>query len=999
MVAQRTLLASLAVLCAAGLAWFAAGGAGLAAPPLTIAPADAVAVPEALESLTAYDLAQTGSPPSTSSTTEAKPTRRGVEVTSDGSRLTVVLDATGKPFAGAEVFASERPNGSRANRVGNNRANRTGNNRISNSRADRGRGRNQRHWAHQLVTGARPRRTDARGEVALPPTERQLYVAARAPGLFGVARFAANATNPTIRLQPDESVHVRVVDGAGRPRAAVRVVLCVDRGARLTPKDAATTDRDGIATLEHVQLSREKAAPRDAQSAAMLREVRAKLAGMRQLAAARSGNRNRGTTRERRNRLRLVQQQEDFFRQQLRANVRSEAQARRALPQAARANLANADFIVTAEVPQLRPAAACLPGGVVPNQLIELRLAATGSLVVRLRGPDDQVLHTPCEVIVRAAKDTPAAGSVRPQLAASLREITASRAAKPIGRGWVRFDHIGGGLTLDVAVRFADDDFDFGRQGLRGPSASATVELELDVPGWFTVLSGRLVDATGTPLGDLRPTMFLAGGSGHIEVESVATTPDGRFELPFKIEKPTPPHTLEVHVDRGAQQLGALLTMAELRPGHRHELGDVPLAALPALATGTVRDDTGKPLAGVRVTLESHRVAAAGKGRWLAEANVNARTDELGRYQLFGPHRSGQLRVQARRRGYSTATRPLAAFGAECDFTLDRLGELVGDGHHPDWMPRGALRVQLWQNGKQLREEALRSRAGVFTFRLANLRRGQYDVSLVLRGVPRPVVVVRGLQVLPGQPTADPRLSNLELAGALFRYVVQAVDQADKPVRSRSPLLVHLTDSTGAPKTVGYPWRGAQVEFFAADPSVEVVALATGHAPVRQLLQPGATRLTLTRLHPLQVDIPGLRQLVGPDRRVRLSMVFAGDTGLPMTDFTAIDQRNGRDRGYPRAMLGKSNGAWLGKQDRMQVRLMVNGRYAVIARLHEGGVRGAVSVELGRVDAVLDGTEPQTVRVPLQPSLIEGALTELMAKKAAAPARQGSGRGRSTGRR
>ena len=75
--------------------------------------------------------------------------------------------------------------------------------------------------------------------------------------------------------------------------------------------------------------------------------------------------------------------------------------------------------------------------------------------------------------------------------------------------------------------------------------------------------------------------------------------------------------------------------------------------------------------------------------------------------------------------------------------------------------------------------------------------------------------------------------------------------------------------------------------------------------------------------------------------------------------------------------------------------LMMNGPYTVVARVYQSGVRGGpASVEVGRVDAILDGAEPQSVAVAIDPGVIQGALAELQARPAATPpnARRGGRR-------
>ena len=122
--------------------------------------------------------------------------------------------------------------------------------------------------------------------------------------------------------------------------------------------------------------------------------------------------------------------------------------------------------------------------------------------------------------------------------------------------------------------------------------------------------------------------------------------------------------------------------------------------------------------------------------------------------------------------------------------------------------------------------------------------------------------------------------------------------------------------------------------------------------------------------------MPGLRAAVGAERRVRVSLVLAGDTGLP-TSLSGVDPWSGSRYSFERSMLGKSGGAWLGSEDRGRMDLQHNGRYQVVARLYEPGLRGPSSRVIDTVDVVLDGPSMQVVTAKVNQRAIDSALAEL----------------------
>ena len=132
-----------------------------------------------------------------------------------------------------------------------------------------------------------------------------------------------------------------------------------------------------------------------------------------------------------------------------------------------------------------------------------------------------------------------------------------------------------------------------------------------------------------------------------------------------------------------------------------------------------------------------------------------------------------------RARGHATVTSHELRFGERTDLVLDRLGGLAGGGLVPKGIPRGALRLRLPRNGKKVRDDEIRARRdGRFRIRMRGLPHGVYELSVDLRGVPRPLAMIPNVAVAPGADTRDPRLQDLNLSGTVFRYVVRAVDSA-----------------------------------------------------------------------------------------------------------------------------------------------------------------------------------------------------------------------------
>ncbi|MBK8980186.1 MAG: hypothetical protein IPM29_30155 [Planctomycetes bacterium] len=869
----------------------------------------------------------------------------------DGPRLTVVDAATSLAVAGAEVFLAEE--------------------RVIRSLARWGRGWGA-GWLERLEDTAQRVVADAAGQVRLPPVEARLFVAARSGGLFGVTTVQRDDSQPIVRLVRDETLTVRVVDGRARPRAGVEVALAVDRLQRLELQARGTSDENGLVVLSHVQLYRTELPPIDPTTVAQLGDLRNRIVTLEDLARLRRDGASRLDDTLRRE----LGQARDALREMgmaVRGRMREqrEVSGNSALPRDL------ADFVIAARSPQLTPHVLRVPADAVPERILELRIGDLGAVVVRLVGPDGEPLWTPCRVELARSGANPLPGTVDPALVEGLAQVSRMRADKPVGEAEVRFAPVGAGVLLDVAVRFADDDFAFEQKGLSGPLADEERVLEVAVPDWFAVLTGRLVGPDGKPWSELATELLVSGARGRIEGEPVTTDSAGRFELPIRLREPAGPYALEVQARLGEQPLGALVAVPDLQTGRRQDIGDVLVVALPLLAKGTIVDDRGEPITGASAQLQQFLPGAAERGDWRDVAYVRAITAEDGAYALYGQPRDGELRVRAMARGYTRAESGPLPFGATFDATLARLGGILAAGIAPDWLPRGAVQVELLRDGRQVRSEDLQPRQdGAFRTMLGGLPPGIYDLTCTLTGIGE-LFAQPGIVVAPGDTV---RLPEVDLRDAVFRYEVRAVGAAGRPLSDPgSPLLAQVRDPRGQLGWAAFPWRGDRVEFYSSSRSASVVVLAAGHRPARAEIAPGETTLTVVPLQPIELSLPGLRGMVG-DAQVRISLVYEGDTGLPMEDLRATSQSRGGDRGYQRAALGKSSGAWLGDNDVVRMPLMLDGRYRAVARIAKRGQRERVSVTLGFVDAVVSGSDAQRVTVAPPPAVVQQALIELQSR-------------------
>ncbi len=875
----------------------------------------------------------------------------------DGLRLRLVDAVGGRPVSGATV-------------------------RLSEDVGWRGR------WGDNLARGLEAleergveRTSDADGTVVLPTFRRQALVAAEWDGMFGARVISADENEPVLELQVDRTVVVRVVDGIGRPRADVEVALAVDLLQNIDERATETSDAEGLATFRHVQMLQRQRPAVDVNRAANVINLSNQIAILESNAANGQFTIRLGSPQPAPAAGREIRQMRDELRTAQR-EIWVETARRRRSSEASGNGAAQppgpveyADFLVYAHVPQVTPSVLRFPASALPTGIVDLGIGAVGEMEFRLLGPDGTPLVSACRVEVRRSESSPLPGSVEPGLAAALRRTRGASTDKPLGAESVLVAPVGAGGLVDVLVRFADRDFAFDQKDIPGPSGDETRFVDLVVPDWFTTVTGRLVDANGVPLGGQSGEFLISGSKGRIEGEPLVADDDGRFELPLRLGGPLGPYSLEIQSRFAAEvPAGALVALPELQSGRRHEIGDVRLDTLPILVAGSVRDDRGEVVAGASIQLQSWNPGVGNSGGYTDVAYVRGQAGEDGTYRLHGAPRADRVRVVVRQRGHAAAVSGDLPFGSRYDAVLVREGGIVAQGFLPEWTPRGAVELAVFRDGQVVRRDAVRAGGdGRFRRPLGGFAPGRYELAYTLRGYgdlgDRQIVDVE-----PGGYTDAPEL---DFRDRLFRFVVKLVDGAGQPQGDPgSPLLAEVVGVDGQRSWSAFTWRGGQAEFYAPQRVVSVVVMGPGRAPVRTDIVPGESTLTLNGLQPVEITLPGLRAMVG-ERRVRVSLVYDGDTGLPMTDTQAVDAVRGGNRGYQRASLGKSGGGWLGADDRTSVPLMLEGRYQIVLRISQDGSRGNVSREVGTIDVLLGGAEPQRLVVPPPFAIVQQMIAEL----------------------
>jgi hypothetical protein len=853
------------------------------------------------------------------------------------------------------------------------------------------------HWSDLAETRGRRFKTDVAGRVSLPPVERWAIVTAQRPGAYGFAKVGRKHREvETILLQPDETVTVLVIDGEDRPVAEVPVGVVQRVPVREQPKfqelmaqmkmleqQAARVER----YIKENPGQREAAAPRMRGIRERQRRVKGALGRLKGRDKGRDKRKKGQRPVDRGNRVKPTVTARPELRAQRRTNddgiaVFRHFQVYRHQHEKWWPPPHIDQFEAVLLMPLQRPESRAFSGRPVPEETIELRLPPIGSIALRTVDLDGRPFTHPVQADLRMQGE-------------NLVPWARVRQRKEQNETEIVFPFVGLGLQFTAHCRLDDDDFRWSIPLFAGPNnAGERVIVDVVVAPSAGMLFGRLLDRAGEPLAGVRPTFLINSGRGRLEGEDITLDNDSRFHLPYLVrDQHRAPFRLEIRHDRVRPVAGLAMTLPRLPAGRVTDLGDLRIDALGKIAYGTVVDDRGQPVPGATVQLQRERDAGGKQPQlvFVDEAFVVARADTEGRYELFGELEPGRHRLRAQARNHFPFESRDLRQDKQVDPQLLRNSKVVGTVLTPPWMSSRNLRVVLESavNTRQRREDRVHDYKGKKYIYFDWVRPGIHNVLIRLQDFPDPILRVDGLQLLAGQQGVHRRLTDLNLGAFLYRFEVAAVDGRGQPIQPDWPLLARIVRPSGQTGFVGFPWRGKRLEVVSASPELLVWPLANGYRAERTMLGPGASQLRFLKIPPVELHLPGLRRLVG-EALVWIAMRSVGPVspagGMP-NKLESWDRRSGRISGWFTKLQRGKSGKLLGQGDTLQIPLMLDGRYKVIAYLI-GTTRSRkvrpVPLELGAVDVrLVPGAGPQRVTVNVDPKKVQQGLAEVAQREAA----------------
>ena len=536
---------------------------------------------------------------------------------------------------------------------------------------------------------------------------------------------------------------------------------------------------------------------------------------------------------------------------------------------------------------------------------------------------------------------------------------------------------------------------------------------------------------------------------GQWDLVLIGNEQPGRYRVEVRYEQPAATAVDSAAAPAPSAWLGSTVELPAWPPGSRVELGTMPLQPLPALLSGIVVDDTGQAIAGATIDVQQEHVPQNGadgnnrpgrgiqslsvgdlevdlevlrsrgrlqmdsngwrrgmpQERWRSLLQLNCKSAADGTFAIYAPLPSGNLRVLADSRDHCSTALPFTGLTNNLRIVIPRNGVLTGTVLLPEWMPNSAVTLVANRRAdSQSSDEAgdaqrpqTSASTGVANslggrIALQPLRPGRYDVVVNMRNLPAPLATIEDVVVHPGE-TKEPRLQALDLRQALYRYKLRARDDAGQAMLLDGPIHARMQQPDGSLVEAGFRWQAGVAELLLMHASVELTFFGRGFETHRQQYAPGEHEVFLKPLRPALVNLPGARALSGATRKVRISALLQGDTGLP-SSLSGQDQLTGSGFSFARWDLGRSSGGWLEQSDQVEIPLMVAGTYQLLFRAHatESSNTPQTSVVLGNFELKPDGTTVTTV--PLDSLAITEALRAIDKQHEQRSARNNSRRNR-----
>ncbi|MCY3003775.1 MAG: hypothetical protein NTV21_18415 [Planctomycetota bacterium] len=421
------------------------------------------------------------------------------------------------------------------------------------------------------------------------------------------------------------------------------------------------------------------------------------------------------------------------------------------------------ELLLTAEVPAVEPVELAYDPWNPPREMPVLRLPPTGSVEVEI---DVEGLPpgTELQLQARSAPASEGRGRVRgPTLFAAIVD------------GSARFPVVGLNLELELRPIF-EDSFPLPPELRAGPTREGElVKLRLGGSVLARRARGRLVDDLGRPFAGVSMYWTLEYPPDAAPAQQwlrARTDADGSFEMTL-VGQAVDVVLKAVMLEPAPGRSGAYIATALAWSANAEvDFGNVVLPLHPLVASGTVVNRHGQPIAGAEV--QGHPAGPEVDRRpdvaqRLTQQMLFAKSDELGRFEIRSDSPSTKFQLSAGHENARSAQLLLQRGTEGVVLTIQEDASLRGQLLLDATLGAAELEVvllrpRLLPDGRRLGSLEITTKPDAEGhFRFQRLAEGTYGLQVRATGLEQELVKLSEIAVESGRETTDPRLSPLDL--------------------------------------------------------------------------------------------------------------------------------------------------------------------------------------------------------------------------------------------
>ncbi len=518
---------------------------------------------------------------------------------------------------------------------------------------------------------------------------------------------------------------------------------------------------------------------------------------------------------------------------------------------------------------------ACFSETEPPTEPIQLRVPAGGEVVLRVVDDEGR-----CVAIGGSAQLAQVDAEFAAERAAPL---TPDQKAEQNTFGRIELDPSGETrlacfpLGLHVSVDYQVIEYDLADVEADGPThVNERVAVALPLVTAHRIVVGHAVDTQQVPVGATTATATLrgetAGGKPIFRRVHVDLALDGEFRIDLEATNGIPAWgALELHlmtepgaarsVDEPRRPLESMaIALPEYRDRGENDVGEIVLRPTPLVVDGTVVDDAGSPLPGVRVDLFAVQPPLG-----LEDLLDSFEPAADGSFECYGAYPGIELGLMVKASDALSKRIVLTELGSTVNVVLMRKGGIAGSIDPRSPVPAELACAEVVEldrppdPGEWWDRQRLRNLNASGTFVWTGLRAGRWRVSFVpCVDTPLDVPLAEPIEVevRSGEITRDPRLQSMRLGATLAQLSID-VTLPDGRVPEGGELAL-LGDPRGRFDADSTRFLGDHVQVPRFADASDVAIRVAGFRPVVLLQISEDTRVRLQPEIPCRFILPRL---------------------------------------------------------------------------------------------------------------------------------------------